>query len=172
MSNYLQMIDTPEDKKKFEILYLTYHKLIHRIAYAVLHNSYDAEDAVHQAFLSVAENLEKIGDPYSSQTQSYLLVIAENKAIDILRKNNFLNYVTLDEEVLCMASDYCEDDTLSKCILKLPHKYRQVIMLKYHQGYNTKEIAEILGISESNAIKLDQRAKKKLAQLCKEENLL
>jgi len=172
MSIYLQAIASPEGKRKFEIIYRMYYKLMFCMANAILKNQYDAEDAVHQAFLAVAEHLEKIGEPNSRQTRNYLLVIVENKAIDILRKNTFFDYVALDETVLCKAEGYCEDDTLSRCILRLPNKYRQVIILKYYQGYSTKEIAEILGISETNAIKLDQRAKKKLSQFCKEEELL
>ena len=48
----------------------------------------------------------------------------------------------------------------------------QDIIDLHNQGLYDKEIAQILGISESNAIKLDQRAKKKLRQLCEEEGML
>ena len=40
-----------------------------------------------------------------------------------------------------------------------------MIILKYYHGYSTKEVAEILGISDTNASKIDQRAKKKLEEL-------
>ncbi len=172
MSIYLQMIDTPDDRDKFEVMYQEYRKLMFHVARNVLNNDEDAEDAVHQAFVTIAENIKKVTNPLSSKTKGYVLVIAEHKAIDMLRRNTHFTYVTLDKATLCKATEYCKDDTLSTCILKLPARYRHVILLKYYQGYSSKEIAEILGISEANAIKIDQRAKKKLYELCKEERLL
>ena len=66
---YLQMIDTPADRSKFEQLYLEYRGLMFYVANKILQSEQDAEDAVHQAFLSVAENIEKIGEPDSPKTQ-------------------------------------------------------------------------------------------------------
>ena len=60
---YLQMLETPEEKSKFEQLYLEYKGLMFHVAYEILHNEQDAEDAVHQAFVKIAENIKKIDDP-------------------------------------------------------------------------------------------------------------
>lgn len=56
---YLQMLETPEEKSKFEQLYLEYKGLMFHVAYEILHNEQDAEDAVHQAFVKIAENIKK-----------------------------------------------------------------------------------------------------------------
>ena len=42
---YLQMLETAEDRAAFEQLYLTYRSLMYRIAYGILRNQQDAEDA-------------------------------------------------------------------------------------------------------------------------------
>lgn len=65
-----------------------------------------------------------------------------------------------------------ENIGLEDCILQLPARYREVILLKYFHGFNCKEIAHHLGITLSNANKLDQRAKKKLTEICRKEGLL
>ena len=96
---YLQMFDTPKDRSKFEQLYLEYRGLMFYVADQILHSEPDAEDAVHQAFLSVAENIEKIGDPSCPKTKSYLVTIAENKAIDLYRRRKRHPMVGLDEEL-------------------------------------------------------------------------
>ena len=44
---YLQMLDTPEEKIWFEQIYLKYRGLMYHVADGILHNSQDAEDAVH-----------------------------------------------------------------------------------------------------------------------------
>ncbi len=59
---YLQMIESDEDKSKFEQLYIMYKGLMFHVAMKILKNEFDAEDAVHQAFLSLIENLKKISD--------------------------------------------------------------------------------------------------------------
>lgn len=53
---YLQMIESDEDKSKFEQLYIMYKGLMFHVAMKILKNEFDAEDAVHQAFLSLIEN--------------------------------------------------------------------------------------------------------------------
>ena len=68
--------------------------------------------------------------------------------------------------------DYHGDDGLARCILALPARYREWILLKYDHGYETAELAALLGLSLDAAYKLDQRAKKKLEALCREEGLL
>ena len=47
---YLQIIETAEERSKFEQLYLEYKGLMFHVAFDILHNEQDAEDAVHQAF--------------------------------------------------------------------------------------------------------------------------
>ena len=51
---YLQLIDTAEDRSKFERLYEQYKQLMFYTAFQILKRPQDAEDAVHHAFLSIA----------------------------------------------------------------------------------------------------------------------
>ena len=55
---------------------------------------------------------------------------------------------------------------------KLPARERELILLKYKYGYTNDEVAELMELTKSNIIKIDQRAKKKLRELCEEEGLL
>lgn len=57
---YLQMLETPEEKSLFEQIYLEYRGLMYHVAYEILHNDQDAEDAVHQAFVKIVENIKKM----------------------------------------------------------------------------------------------------------------
>lgn len=169
---YLQMIDTPEDRSKFELLYLEYRGLMFHVANKILHNEQDAEDTVHQAFLKVAENIEKIGDPKCPKTQSYIVTIAENKAIDLYRRRQKHPMVALNDDLPGVAAMYAGENTLAACILKLPARYREVILLRYFQGYSVKEAAALLGLSLSAASKLNQRAKNRLRELYEKEEKL
>lgn len=169
---YLQMIESSEEKSKFEQIYLKYKGLMFHVAYDILRNEHDAEDAVHQAFVKVAENIKKIDEPVCPKTHSYVVTIVENKAIDIYRKRKKHSLVELNDEINGIEIQYDGDNILAECILKLPARYREMILLRYNQGYSVREIAAMMNLSLPAAIKLEQRAKKKLKELCEEVGIL
>lgn len=169
---YLQTIDDSSDKVKFEQIYLHYQAFMYQVAFQILQNKQDTEDAVHNAFLSIAKNLEKIGEPIGQRTQGYIFVIVERKAIDLYRERKKKECDELNEDEIGISYPPPDEHDLVWCITQLPPRYRQAILLKYSHGYSVKEIADILGISHAAASKLDQRAKKKLEEICREEGVL
>ena len=102
---YLMMIDSPEDQSKFEKVYLTYKGLMYHTAYKVLNNEEDAEDAVHNAFVKIAENISKIGESVCPKTQVYVVTIVENKAIDLYRANQRRSKVIYFDEISGITVD-------------------------------------------------------------------
>lgn len=168
----MSLIDEASDQDKFEQIYLTYKGLMFHIAYQILNNEQDAEDAVHIAFITIAENIKKIEAPVCPKTQSYIVTIVESKAIDLYRKNKRFGSLEYKDITSGVFVEIPEVIGLDDCILKLPTRYREVILLKYDQGFTCKDIAKQLGISLSNAIKLDQRAKAKLMEICRKESIL
>lgn len=162
---YLQMIETEADKSKFVQVYQEYRDLMYHVALKLLKHPQDAEDAVGHAFEQVAKNIQKISAPVCPKTKGYVVTIVERKAIDMLRKRNRHPEVELDEETAGIAAEYEVEDHLAACILQLPARQREVILLKYRHGYSLREIAQILGITLTAANKLDQRAKQRLHEL-------
>ena len=165
MMIYLQIIDTAEERSKFERLYEQYKQLMFYTAFQILKQPQDAEDAVHHAFLSIAENISKISDSDCPKTRAYIVTIVERKAIDMLRAEHRHPSVPLDESISGVSVEYNGDSALTKAILALPATYRQCILLKFYHGYSTKEIAKIMQRSPANTSKLLQRAKAKLKEL-------
>ena len=168
---YLQLIETKEDQHKFEIIYETYRDEMYAIANDILNNTHDAEDAVHHAFIKLAENILKIGDPKCLKTKGYIVTIVENRTIDIYRAKQAHPMVPYNEETVGIQVEYDGTNDLAGCILKLPARQRHIIILKYHHGYELKEIAKMLGITYANALKIEQRAKAKLKALCEEAGI-
>ena len=152
---YLAMIDSDADKSKFEILYSEYKNLMYYTANRILHNSSDAEDVVHQAFLKVIEILDTISSPRCHKTRALLVTITEHKAIDLYREKQRRNVLPLAEEYIGAAP--------AAAIASLPPRYRSVLLLRYDCGYSNAEIANILDTTEPNVRKLIQRAKEKLS---------
>lgn len=167
---YTLAIVKPADRPKLERLYLEYRSVMFCAANEILHNEHEAEDAVQQAFMKIAENLDKVPDELSNKTKAFVVTIAENTAIDRYRKLKRHGDCELCEEACGIEANSA--DELVSCILKLPARYRQFILLKYYHGYSTREIAKLLGMSSAAASKTAQRAKQRLEQLCREAGLL
>lgn len=168
---YLQMLETPEDRSKFETLYLEYRDYMYRVAFSILNNPQDAEDAVHHAFVKIAENIKKINKPVCLKTKGYAVTIVRNRAIDVYRMKRAHPQTEYCDGIKGMQVEYDGDNRLAACIMKLNERERAVIMLKHHYGYDMKEIAKMLDISYRNALQIEQRAKAKLRALCEEEGI-
>lgn len=150
----LLMIDTQEDKGKFAVLYEKYRCLMWKVAMDVLQDRFLAEDAVHNAFISLAGHMDDIGDTDSRQTKRYLITAAKNSAIDIYRKKSRqmkreIYMDELGEEDLPTA--YMEtdmDNDVLDILKKLPIKYRDIFLLKYSAHLENSQIAGLCGIQE------------------------
>ena len=169
---HLSMLDSQEKKYKFEQLYLSYRKQMYYAAFQILQHDADAEDAVHHAFLKIAENMEKFSEVACPKTRSLCVTIVENKAIDIYRKRQRSIQIGLEEPVPAPQAPDSGTGRLARCIAQLPPNYRHVLVLHHIHGYKYKEIAKILDMSIANALKIDQRAVAKLEKICIEEGVL
>lgn len=162
---YLQMIETDEDKSKFEQIYKEYRGLMYHVAYTRLHHAEDAEDAVHHAFVKIAENIKRI-DPVSPRTKQLVVTIVDNRVTDLLRaRGRHSEPECIDDFANMLSEEQDGENFLAECIFKLPDLQRQIIWLKYNHGYTLREIAKMMGISLAWAQKIEQRAKKKLKEL-------
>lgn len=172
MSIDLQMLETPEDRWLLEQIYLEYRGPMYHVAYDILQNKQDAEDAVHHAFVKIAANIQKLDAPVCQKTHAFVVAVAEHQAIDQYRKRQKHPTTQLIEEIQGANVLYEGDNNLTQCILKLPARYREVILLRYHYGYTVREIAKMLGLTLPAASKLEQRAKRKLKKLCEDAGIL
>ena len=168
---YLALIDEPQEQEAFTRLYLKYRKLMHYAAKNILHNDMLAEEAVQEAFIRIAKNFSKVDEVDSAATKRFVVVITENAAKTIWKKeykkinssldtdddhsNDFISGNMTDEVV---DRDYIVDE-----ILGLPKMQRDTLYLYALYGYSYKEVANLLGISEAAVRKNVQRGRKTLA---------
>ena len=155
---YLSLLDSEEEISKFELIYSTYKKQMYYTANNILKDSHLAEDAVHNAFLRIINNLEKIEDINSHKTKGLIVIIVKNVSIDIYRKNKKERDNTIFIDDLDDINGYDEinkNDTgdLEIAISKLPENYKQVFLLKFIHELTDNEISEILDIKPDNVRK-------------------
>ena len=165
---YLADIEAPRDKSRFVQIYETYQGLMFHTAFRLLGQPQDAEDAVHEAFLAIAQNISKISDPMCKKTKAYVVTIVGNKAIDQLRRRKRRPTVPL-EDWQGIETQPRGESPLADCMLRLPAVERQLLWLKYYQGYELKEIGPMLGLSYDAVTRLHRRAKEQLRELYEKE---
>ena len=175
LSIYLSLIESQEDKEKFEQLYYAYRKLMKYIAQGILRDEYLAEDAVHNAFIKLTKYINKFGDIFCHKTKSFIVIVIESVSKDMYRKRKKEYAESFDDHVesfVTAAPDFLNLDLeiIISVINELPDIYREVMLLKYLHEYNDKEIGDLLEISSSTVRKRLERARKIIADILKVEN--
>lgn len=172
------MIRDESDREYVKDLYIKYEQAMFKIAYNILHNSTDAEDAVQNTFMKVIDNLEKIRAIDSNETKYYLSLVTKNAAKDIQKKANHLPESV--EELGELESDICvEDDVMFKIDFErfktvlgtLPENEHDILYLYLIMGHSPAEIAGLHGISSNTARQQIFRAKQHLKQELEKEEL-
>lgn len=173
---YLAMIDTPEEKSVFEELYKEYKSIMYNNAYRILKDNSLAEDAVHNAFLSVIENSKKIYNMDCNERRNYLLIINRNAAYAIYKKNkneqnieDYENSVASSENIELNFEVTEDTEKIFKMLKSLDIKYSDVLVLKFFYDMSDEKIAQKLGITVENARVRIFRGRNQLKQMIKEE---
>lgn len=115
---------------------------------------------MHLSFIKISENVHNIDEAVCPKTQNYIVTIIENKAIDIYRFKKWKETVEYIDGIIGTTVENQSLQGLAHCMAKLSTRYRQIILLKYYNRCNNKEISKLLDLTEANVIKLNQRTPK------------
>ncbi|MDO4170239.1 MAG: sigma-70 family RNA polymerase sigma factor [Lachnospiraceae bacterium] len=173
MLAYLLTLDTQEDRQKLVLLYESYRDSLYYLAYQILHDEGQAEDAVQETFFKVVDHLNKIQDV--SQAWGYLSTILRHKIYDGFRQqgkkkeicmhNSMLDSVGISDTFENRIIAREEEEYLVQCLRELPYPYKDVLYLKYFHEYSALEIADMLEKSPDNIRQIAKRGKEKVKQL-------
>lgn len=156
-----------EFKILLETMYELYEQGMYRVAYGVLHNREEAEDAVQDSFEKLLKYLPKIDTPDSPKTQQLVLKTVRNTAIDQYRRNNkqneWLSQQEQGEETNSFVKSVEDREFIQQLLNAVPTEYREIIKLLCYYGFSAKETGDILGLSEGNVNKRLERARKLIA---------
>ncbi len=165
---YLSLIDTQEDKSKFELIYNQYSKLMKHVAIKLLNDDKLAEDAVHDAFIKLINHMDDLEDIDSTKTKNLIIIITKNTAIDLYRKwvkDKAVNF-SGNEEIVDLSGSSLNDYSageIASVLDCLPEKYSEILMLTFVHNLKPREIADLIGIKPTAVSKRLERAKKLLA---------
>ena len=164
----LDLIDD-EDKAKFEIVFKKYENLVRYISLKKLQNQELADESAQEAWISIARNFKKVGDPDDVKTRNYIATITNSWANKVYNKEFKVSTIEYNDDILADAADmeYFErinTSELAEVITKLPEQQRMYLYLTYSFGYTSKEIGKIYGVSADSVRKAIQFAKARIRQ--------
>jgi len=170
----LSKVKARKDPEAFAELYDLYVNSIYRFIYFKVSSVEEAEDLTSDTFLKTWEYLNK--ERRIENFKALLYRIARNLVIDFYRKKSLAESELLDEERISDKADNrlnltekiqvkMEIVELENNLSKLKDEYKEVIILKFVEGFSINEIAKILEKPKGNVRVLIHRAVKALKEI-------
>ena len=163
------------DRQKLEVMYDRYRRKMYSAAKRILNDGFKAEDAVQNAFVAIAKNMDKINVNDEDALEGYVIVIAKNEAYNIIRAEDKAELY--DEEPLLtdpfsdVGAKVFEKDVYEKIIFilrEMDDTYRSPLYLNCVMGYSVKETAKKLHRNEQTVKGQIMRGKKLIISKLKE----
>ena len=136
------------DLKAFEYILSFFEKAIYNYCLRIVKNSQNAKDITQETFIKIYTHRKSI-DP-EKNIKTWIFTIATNTTYDFFRGKKRKNEVTLDEEnetISSIEAYYPKEGLVSdvdKALTQINPEYKKALLLFYQQGFEYKEIAEIL----------------------------
>jgi RNA polymerase sigma factor (sigma-70 family) len=163
-----------DERQKYQ-LYKLYSKAMFNVCYRMMNNREEAEDMLQEAFTQAFMKLDSYR--YESGFGSWLKRIVINTCINA--KNKRKVELTLLDEMNRIDQPEQDDNNeeevlltvagITKAMEKLPEGGRIIFSLYLLEGYDHGEISQILNITESTSKSQYMRAKKRIAEILKEQ---
>lgn len=165
----------------FEVLYRETHDKGYSVAYSVLKDSYEAEDILQEAYISMYQKIDTLKNPNGFESWFYRIV--KNEALDFLRKQRpevFSSFENSDTDDFnfedTIVSDYAPfdpeenvdyEDTkriMAEIVDSLPDMQKRCIQFRFQKDMKISEIASSLEIPESTVKSNLTYGKKKIEE--------
>jgi RNA polymerase sigma-70 factor (ECF subfamily) len=164
------------DKTAFGKLIEAYQRPVYNLAYRMLNNSGEAEEAAQEAFIRAYTRLQTYNPNHKFST--WMLSITSNYCIDLIRKRRAL-LLSIDEplpphpalmsdgqkgpEAQMVMSE--QQEMVQSLLQELAPEYRQAIVLRYWHELSYEEIAEMMDTTVSAIKSRLFRARRQLAEV-------
>lgn len=178
---YLAYLDDENDKKLFEDIYYSYRKQMVTLSMSILNNNDDAQDAVGDVFLRIAQRNWDVVRGIQNETdlRNYLLKATKNTSLNkiMYKKKENVSLDTIMEYEMDRIDDLSDDtfleaicnkfeyDKVLRAIRSLNEKYRDVMYCHYVMEMTVPQTAKSLNQTLSSTKQQLVRGKKILLSL-------
>lgn len=131
---------------------------MYRLAFSILRNDADAQDAVSEAIVLAFEKCHQLRK--TSSAKSWLMQILVNSSKKIAVQSN--KYVLLENEIQYEQAEEFKDDDMWETVMELDEEFREVVVLYYYEQFSVREIGKMLRVPEGTVKSRLARAREKL----------
>ncbi len=159
-------------------LYRLYSKGMYNVCLRMVKDELDAEDILQNSFVDIFTKLDSF--KFQSSIGAWIKRIVVNNCINFLKKRKVYFQELEDGHASSLPDDQPESKgteglsvgAIKKALFELPDGYRVVFSLYMLEGYDHKEIGNILEISEATSKSQYSRAKRKLRDILRTQKLV
>ena len=141
------------DRDAFEMIIRTHSRALFAIAYGILQNREEAEDAVQDALIKAWKSRWRVRDP--AKFPAWLAMIARYRARDMVkrRRNVPLSDAmteSFEQQSEAVGTATSLDRHVHSALAALPELHRSAITLRYFEEMDYKSIENLLGLSNGS----------------------
>lgn len=137
------------DREAFEMIIRTHSRPLFAIAYGILQNREEAEDAVQDALVKAWKSRWRVRDP--EKFPAWLCMIARHRARDVFRKRRPVPLPAETELVACDPYDVSSlERQLHSALASLPELHRSALTLRYFEELDYAAIESRLGLTNGS----------------------
>ena len=145
-----------KDQRAMSELYQRYVGQLSSVCYRYVPGEEDAKDVLQDSFVKIFTTIPTIVFYNENALWGWMKRVVVNESLSYLKEKKDLLFVEITEDVEQMDDTEPEPERISpeelhQLISELPDGYRTVTNLYVFEGYSHKQIAELLGISESTS---------------------
>ena len=160
--SWLSEVPCESKEEKITRIMAQYGSHLKRLCFLYLRDEHAAQDAAQETFFKVYKHLDSFRGDCAEKT--WITRIAVNTCRDMLRTAWFrrIDRRVTPEDLDKPDETPTPDRTVSEAVMRLPARYREIILLYYYQNMNTSEIAQALRVSVNTVKSRLLRGKEKL----------
>lgn len=173
-----------QNREIYKELFRRYQRKLFVYIFHLVGNKDETEDILQNVFVKTYKNIENFDK--EKKFSSWIYRIAHNEAVNFLKRKNKKFFVSWEDvsaskdklemnssneipEDIWMQQEVTQE--IGNAMEKLPDKYKQILMYRYFSEYSYDKIGQILDKPVNTVGTLINRAKKKLYEVVKEENI-
>ena len=163
-----------KDQRAMSLLYQMYVKELSSVCYRYVPSRIDVKDVLQNSFVKIFTSIPTLDYHSEEALWGWMKKVVVNESLSYLRDRKRLLYMVQTTENVEQMDDsepqpeQISSEELHQLISELPDGYRTVVNLYVFEGYSHKQIAELLGITESTSGSQFYYAKRILAKRIKD----
>lgn len=134
---------------------------MYRLAFSIVKNDADAQDAVSEAIVLAFERRHQLRKP--SSARAWLMQILVNASKQIIARSN--RVILTEQEQQLETASMIESNEMWEIVMELEEEFREIVVLYYYEEFAVKEISKMLKLPEGTVKSRLARARQKLLKI-------